>query len=140
MLDAARFLAAQGGSFADAKRELEAGRKRSHWMWFVFPQLAALGRSATAKFYGIGTLADAREYARHPVLGARLVEVTGIVLGHRGRSAHEIFGTPDDLKFRSSMTLFAEAVPEQEVFRQAIGVFYDGPDALTLELLGGERG
>lgn len=140
MLDAARFLAAQGGSFADAKRELEAGRKRSHWMWFVFPQLAALGRSATAKFYGIGTLADAREYARHPVLGARLVEVTGIVLGHRGRSAHEIFGTPDDLKFRSSMTLFAEAVPEQEVFRRAIDVFYDGPDALTLELLGGERG
>lgn len=140
MLDAARFLAAQGGSFADAKRELEAGRKRSHWMWFVFPQLAALGRSATAKFYGIGTLADAREYARHPVLGARLVEVTGIVLGHRGRSAHEIFGTPDDLKFRSSMTLFAEAVPEQEVFRQAIDAFYDGPDALTLELLGGERG
>lgn len=140
MLDAARFLAAQGGSFADAKRELEAGRKRSHWMWFVFPQLAALGRSATAKFYGIGTLADAREYARHPVLGARLVQVTGIVLGHRGRSAHEIFGTPDDLKFRSSMTLFAEAVPEQEVFRRAIDVFYDGPDALTLELLGGERG
>lgn len=140
MLDAARFLAAQGGSFAAAKRELEAGRKQSHWMWFVFPQLAALGRSATAKFYGIETLADAREYVRHPVLGARLVEVTEIVLGHGNMSARGIFGTPDDLKFRSSMTLFAEAVPEQAAFRKAIEAFYEGPDALTLELLARERG
>lgn len=140
MLDATRFLEAQGGSFAAAMEELAAGRKRSHWMWFVFPQLAALGRSATAKFYGIETLADARAYARHPVLGVRLVEAARVVLTHSGKSAHDIFGTPDDLKFRSSMTLFAEAAAGETLFRHAIEAFCDGPDALTLALLARERG
>ena len=105
----ARFLEAQARNYADALAELEAGTKRSHWMWYVFPQLAGLGLSPTARFYGIASREGARAYLAHPVLGPRLVASTNAVLSHPDRSLHAIFGSPDDMKFRSSMTLFAEA-------------------------------
>lgn len=101
-----RFLEAQARNFGDALGELEAGRKRSHWMWYVFPQLAGLGLSPTALFYGIGSLDEARAYLAHPVLGPRLLATTRAVLSHPGRTLAAIFGSPDDMKFRSSMTLF----------------------------------
>ncbi len=135
-MNLSRFLEAQASAFGRARSELVAGAKVSHWIWYIFPQLGALGRSSMAKFYGIDTLADARQYLGNPVLGPRLIEVTQAVLGHRGRSARAIFGSPDDMKFRSSMTLFALAAPQHAEFRQAIEAFYEGPDALTLELLG----
>jgi uncharacterized protein (DUF1810 family) len=135
-MDLSRFIDAQATAFDRARSELVAGAKVSHWMWYIFPQLTALGRSEVAQFYGIASLAEARSYIAHPVLGARLSELTRIVLGHRGRSALAIFGSPDDLKFRSAMTLFAVAAPEQLEFRWAIAAFYDGPDRRTLDLLG----
>lgn len=134
-MDFARFLDAQATAFDIARSELIAGAKASHWMWFIFPQLSALGHSGTARFYGIGSLAEACAYLVHPVLGPRLIELTRIVLAHRGQSPRAIFGSPDDLKFRSSMTLFAVAAPDQGEFRQAIAAFYDGPDQRTLDLL-----
>jgi len=134
--DLSRFMTAQQSVMAQLRRELEAGRKESHWMWFVFPQLRGLGRSEMAHHYGIGSLDEARAYAAHPVLGPRLVECTGLVLAVRGRSAREILGSPDDLKFRSCMTLFARAAPEQTVFREALDRFFGGaPDPATLTLL-----
>jgi uncharacterized protein (DUF1810 family) len=135
-MDFNRFLEAQNSAFDRARSELTAGAKISHWMWFIFPQLGALGHSSLAKYYGIETLADARDYIAHPDLGPRLIELTGIVLGHRNKSAHAIFGSPDDLKFRSSMTLFALAAPQRPEFRQAAEVFYGEPDQRTLDLLG----
>ncbi|MCX4198386.1 DUF1810 family protein [Methylobacterium organophilum] len=110
-----RFVAAQEGVYPRALAELQAGDKRSHWMWFVFPQIAGLGASPMAQRYAIGSLAEAEAYAAHPVLGARLRACTAAVNAVAGRSAHAIFGSPDDLKFRSSMTLFARAVPESHV-------------------------
>ena len=136
--DLSRFVEAQETAYERARSELLAGAKTSHWMWFIFPQLGALGRSPTAKFYGIKTLDEARDYLRHPVLGSRLIELTRIVLGHGDKSARAIFGSPDDLKFRSSMTLFAEAAPEHAEFRQAADLFYGAPDPRTLELLGSD--
>ena len=133
--DLQRFVDAQDGVWDDVVAELQAGRKATHWMWFVFPQLRALGRSETARFYGIASRDEALAYWRHPVLGARLLEVTGLVLGVRGRTLHEIFGTPDDLKFRSSMTLFAAVAPEEPRFRAALDRLCGGDDALTLEQL-----
>jgi uncharacterized protein (DUF1810 family) len=130
-----RFLDAQAPVIDTALAELRAGRKRSHWMWFVFPQLAVLGRSATAKFYGIESLEEARQYAAHPVLGARLASCTEAVLAHAGRSANAIFCSPDDLKFRSCMTLFARAAPGEPLFRRALATFYDSEDPLTAEWL-----
>ncbi len=133
-----RFVRAQddGGTYDQALAELRAGRKRSHWMWFVFPQIAGLGRSATAQAYAIADLAEARAYLTHPVLGPRLVECTGLVNKVEGRSVHQIFGSPDDLKFHSSMTLFAAADPEAPVFREALGKHFGGAlDALTVEKL-----
>src|SRR4051794_34023027 len=109
MPDLDRFVAAQAPVYATVLAELRAGRKQSHWMWFVFPQLAGLGRSPTATFYGLPGLDEARAYLAHDVLGPRLVECTGLVNAVTGRSAHEIFGTPDDLKFRSCVTLFQRA-------------------------------
>ena len=107
MLD--HFVAAQDPVYAGVLAELRAGQKQRHWMWFIFPQLTALGRSDTARRFGLSGLGEARAYLGHPVLGPRLLECTGIVNGVSGRSAHEIFGSPDDLKLRSSMTLFALA-------------------------------
>ena len=130
------FIRAQDLVWAGVLAELRAGAKRTHWMWFVFPQLAALGRSERARFYGITGLGEAQAYLRHPVLGARLVECTGIVNGVSGRTAHEIFGAPDDLKFRSSMTLFAQAAPDRPVFIEALRKYFDGePDPETLKRL-----
>jgi uncharacterized protein (DUF1810 family) len=134
--DLERFVRAQDPVMAEVLRELRDRRKRTHWMWFVFPQLRALGRSPTAQHYGIGSLAEAQAYLAHPVLGPRLIECTELVCAIRGRTIHEIFGSPDDLKFRSSMTLFQAARPGQPAFVEAIATFFDGkPDRRTLELL-----
>jgi uncharacterized protein (DUF1810 family) len=134
--DLERFVRAQEPVMADVHRELQAGRKRTHWMWFVFPQLRALGRSSTAQRYGIASLAEARAYIAHPLLGPRLMECTGMVRAVRHRSAHEIFGSPDDLKFQSSMTLFAGARPEATVFADALRQYFEGKaDQFTAELL-----
>lgn len=136
-----RFVAAQDPVFDTVLAELRAGRKKTHWMWFIFPQLRALGRSPTANFYGIGSIDEARGYLRHPMLADRLARAVDAVLGVSGPSAHEIFGSPDDLKFRSSMTLFSEAAGEEgERFRCALQRFFAGePDQRTLELVGGGR-
>jgi len=133
--DLQRFIDAQEPVYRQACAELAAGRKTSHWMWFVFPQLKGLGRSATAQHYGIGSAAEAQAYLAHPLLGPRLAQCTGLVLAVEGRSAHEIFGTPDDLKFRSCMTLFARATGEA-LFTRALDRYFGGrPDPATLELL-----
>jgi uncharacterized protein (DUF1810 family) len=136
----ARFLEAQGRVYAQVRAELIAGRKRSHWMWFIFPQLAGLGSSPTARYYAIGSLREARAYLTHPALGPRLRECTQLVLAVEGRTVAEIFGYPDDLKFRSSMTLFArageESRPEDRTFGEALGRCFAGaPDPLTVSLL-----
>ena len=130
------FVRAQNPHYERIAAELRAGQKASHWMWYVFPQLTALGRSPTAIRYGIADLDEAQAYLRHELLGPRLLECTRTVLGVTGRSAHDIFGSPDDLKFRSSMTLFGRADPEQPAFADALAKYYDGiEDRRTLELL-----
>ncbi|WP_419899556.1 DUF1810 domain-containing protein [Roseomonas sp. USHLN139] len=138
MLDPQRFLDAQGPVLDTVRAELAAGRKRSHWMWFVFPQLRCLGRSPTALHYGLEDLDAARAYLDHPVLGARLVEHTGLVAGHPDRTVSGIFGSPDDLKFRSCMTLFAGAAPPAvTVFRDTLQQRFGGAgDPLTLRAIG----
>jgi len=136
--DLERFVVAQDVVWPAVLAELAAGTKRSHWMWFVFPQIAGLGHSATARHYALGSLDEAQRYLADPRLGARLRECTDLVLAVRGRSAHAIFGSPDDLKFRSSMTLFAQAAPGERRFAEAIERFFAGePDAATLRLLAG---
>jgi uncharacterized protein (DUF1810 family) len=130
------FIAAQDRVYADVLAELAAGEKTSHWMWFIFPQLTALGRSDTARRFGIGGLDEARAYLLHPVVGARLIECSEAVLRIEGRSAHGIFGSPDDLKLCSSMTLFARA-GTGEPFRSVLAKYYGGAeDPLTVALLG----
>ncbi len=134
--DLARFVDAQAGNHAQALEELRAGRKRSHWMWFVFPQFEGLGLSATSRRYAIRSLDEARAYLAHPVLGARLLECTRATNAHAGRSAHEIFGSPDDMKLRSSMTLFELAAGPGSEFSKALEKYFDGRrDAKTLELV-----
>jgi len=134
--DLERFVQAQDRAIEDVLRELRDGRKRTHWMWFVFPQLRALGRSPTALRYGIASPAEAQAYMAHPILGQRLMECTTLVLAVQGRSVHGIFGSPDDLKFRSSMTLFSSARPDLDVFAKAIRRHFNGaPDPRTTELL-----
>ncbi len=125
--DLERFVTAQAPVFTAAVDKLKAGRKRSHWMWFVFPQLRGLGHSSMAQFYGIGSLNEARAYLAHPVLGPRLILCTEMVLAVEGRSLHAIFGSPDDMKFCSSMTLFALAAGKGEsAFRRALDRYCDG--------------
>jgi uncharacterized protein (DUF1810 family) len=133
-----RFVAAQAPVFETVLAELRAGRKRTHWMWFVFPQLAGLGRSSTAAFYGISGIDEAGAYLAHPLLGPRLDLCTKIVMASESPSIHAIFGSPDDLKFRSCMTLFSRAVDEPaNPFRQALDRWCAGqPDEQTLALLG----
>lgn len=132
-----RFVAAQAPVIDDVRRELRAGRKRSHWMWFVFPQLRGLGTSAMAQHYGIASLAEARAYLAHPVLGERLRECCQLMLAVPDRSAHEILGSPDDLKFRSCVTLFGLAAPGEALFRRCLDRFHGGePDPRTLALCG----
>ena len=131
-----RFVAAQEPIYSQAAAELAAGRKRSHWMWFVFPQIGGLGASAMAQRYAIGSLAEARAYFDHPLLGARLRECVTLVNQLQGRSAHDIFGHPDDLKFHSSMTLFAAAAPQEPLFTEAVRKYFGGRrDPLTLAKL-----
>jgi uncharacterized protein (DUF1810 family) len=138
MPDLDRFIAAQNPVFAAVLAELSAGRKQTHWMWFIFPQLSALGRSSTAKFYGLAGLEEARAYLRHPILGPRLVTCTRLVNAVEGKTAHEIFGSPDDLKFRSSVTLFQHAAPDEGAFTEALHRYFGGAeDPLTVELLAG---
>ena len=134
--DLQRFVDAQHGVYDQALAELRAGRKRSHWMWFVFPQIEGLGRSPTAQHYAISGLDEARAYLAHPMLGPRLIECARAVAATTGRTAEEIFGSPDDLKLRSSMTLFARAAPDEAVFQQVLDKYFGGePDPLTLERL-----
>ena len=134
--DLSRFTDAQAPVFDRALQELRQGRKTSHWMWFVFPQVAGLGMSAMSQKYAIGSLAEARGYLAHPVLGERLRECVEILLEQEGRSAHAIFGSPDDMKLRSCLTLFSEASGE-EVFLRALDKYFDGePDPETLRILG----
>ena len=131
-----RFVHAQDPVLARVRAELRAGAKRTHWMWFVFPQLAGLGRSETARHYALASLEEARGYLSHPLLGARLIECTGLVNAVENRSARQIFGNPDDLKFHSSMTLFAQARPDEPAFTHALRKYFDGaPDRLTTEKL-----
>ena len=128
-----RFVRAQAGVYDTVVGELRAGRKRSHWIWFIFPQIAGLGRSATAQAYAIGSLDEALAYLAHPLLGARLLECSAIVAAIEGESANAIFGDPDDIKFRSSMTLFARAAPLEPVFQACLDKYFGGvPDAATL--------
>jgi len=135
--DLDRFVAAQNPVYGQVLAELRAGRKRSHWMWFVFPQLDGLGRSPTAHHFAIKSREEGLQYLAHPLLGARLRECTETLIAVPDRSISEILGFPDDLKFRSSMTLFRELAGPGSVFEQALGRFYDGEaDNRTLELLG----
>ena len=136
--DLQRFVRAQdeGGTYEQALGELRRGRKVSHWMWFVFPQLAGLGRSSTARYYAVGSLAEAQAYLAHPVLGARLRECAAVLVGLRGRRAEEVLGGVDALKLRSSMTLFARAAPDEPVFAEVLERYFPGPDPATERLLG----
>jgi uncharacterized protein (DUF1810 family) len=134
--DLERFVAAQRDVYDAVLDELRRGRKTGHWIWFIFPQVAGLGRSAMSEAFAIGSLAEARAYLAHPILGARLRECAAIVAATQGR-ADEIFGSLDAMKVRSSMTLFHRAVPEEPVFSQVLDRFYGGrPDDATDALLG----
>ena len=137
-----RFVAAQdaAGTYDVAVSELRAARKRTHWMWFVFPQIAGLGRSPTARAYGISSLDEAQAYLAHPVLGRRLRECAGIIARLHGHTAPDIFGGIDAIKLRSSMTLFAHADPDDPLFRRVLDAYFGGvPDEATERLLGVER-
>jgi uncharacterized protein (DUF1810 family) len=136
--DLQRFVDAQSGVYDTVAAELRDGRKRSHWIWFIFPQLTGLGRSPTAQKYAISSLAEAEAYLRHEVLGPRLRECTRLVNRVEGRSVDEIFGWPDNLKVRSSMTLFAQATPDNGDFVALLNKYYAGEeDSATLERLSG---
>ena len=135
--DLSRFLKAQEQDYEQALREIRSGRKRSHWMWYIFPQIQGLGFSPTAQYYAIRDLQEARDYLAHPVLGTRLKEISSALLDLNGLSVSEIFGYPDDLKLRSSMTLFRMADLNEPVFLEVLEKYYDGkPDARTVELAG----
>lgn len=135
--DLQRFMTAQAANYDDALAELTAGRKRTHWMWYVFPQIAGLGSSAMAQRYAIRSLDEARAYLAHPTLGPRLCRVAEALLTVRHGTAHEIMGSPDDLKLRSSMTLFAQVSPAGSVFHRVLDRYFNGaPDPATLERIG----
>jgi len=131
-----RFLRAQEQDFELALREIRAGEKRSHWMWYIFPQVAGLGFSATSRLYAIQDLEEARAYLNHPVLGPRLVQCAEALLALEGRTAHQIFGSPDDLKLRSCLTLFACASPPGSIYERILAKYFpEGKDAKTEDLL-----
>jgi uncharacterized protein (DUF1810 family) len=134
--DLQRFVEAQAPIYEQVRAELRAGHKRSHWMWFVFPQIAGLGQSEMARRYAISSLVEAQAYLAHPVLGPRLRDCTGWVNSVEGRSIEDIFGHPDDLKFHSSMTLFARAAEDPVIFDAALRKYFGGrSDRLTLARL-----
>lgn len=131
-----RFVVAQEKMYANVVEELKSGLKISHWMWFIFPQVESLGRTAMAKMYAIRSINEAKAYIAHPILGKRLQECTELVLSIDGKSANDIFGHPDDLKFKSSMTLFLIAAPQIDLFQRAINKYYEGyQDRLTSDFL-----
>jgi uncharacterized protein (DUF1810 family) len=131
-----RFVDAQAPVIDRVRQELAQGRKRSHWMWFIFPQIAGLGFSSMAQRYAISSLDEAQAYLRHEILGPRLGDCTQLVVAVTGRSVAEIFGSPDDMKFRSSMTLFSQASPASTVFAEALRKYFGGqPDPETLRRL-----
>ena len=134
--DLNRFFNAQENMYLDVLSELNDGKKRSHWMWFIFPQIAGLGRSDTAKYYAIKNQEEARAYLNHPVLGMRLQECAEIVLNLEGKSIPGIFGYPDDRKFKSSMTLFSCVADQGSIFERVLNKYFHGErDTRTLELL-----
>ena len=134
--DLHRFVSAQEGSYDTALAELRSGQKRTHWMWYIFPQIDGLGYSPTAKFYAIKSPEEARQYLEHPVLGPRLLTCAEAVLSVEGRSVSEIFGFPDDLKLKSSMTLFASVAEPRSVFVRVLDKYFHGEhDFRTLDLL-----
>ena len=134
--DLNRFVQAQEQVYPQALSEIKRGHKRSHWMWFIFPQIDGLGSSSTAKFYAIKSKDEAKAYLNHPLLGRRLVECAEVLLKLQGKSAEEIFGYPDDLKLRSSVTLFASVSEPDSVFSRVLDQYYGSqPDVKTLELL-----
>ncbi|WP_446742940.1 DUF1810 domain-containing protein [Silvibacterium acidisoli] len=136
VFDLRRFVEAQEPVYEQVRRELKAGRKSTHWMWFIFPQFRGLGHSPTALLFAISSIAEARDYLEHSILGQRLRECTALVNAVEGRSASQIFSSPDDLKFRSSMTLFATAAPGEPLFQQALEKYFGGePDRFTLQKL-----
>lgn len=131
-----RFTKAQEGIYNNVLAELRKGEKRTHWMWFIFPQIEGLGHSSTSRYYAIKSMEEARQYLKHPVLGKRLLECTEAVLGVEGRSASEIFGYPDDLKLKSSMTLFAQVTGSPPLFGRVLDkYFHEERDVRTLSLL-----
>jgi uncharacterized protein (DUF1810 family) len=131
-----RFVSGQHSIYAEVVCELRAGMKTSHWMWFIFPQIRGLGRSPVSIEYAISSREEAAAYLQHPVLGPRLKECTQLVLDVENRSAEEIFGSPDDMKFRSSMTLFAQVSADDDIFNRALRQYFGGvPDQLTLDRL-----
>jgi uncharacterized protein (DUF1810 family) len=134
--DLQRFVSAQEDSFVRAVEELARGRKESHWMWYVFPQVAGLGGSGMSRRYAIRARAEAQAYLAHPILGPRLAQAAATLLEVQGRTACEIMGQPDDVKLRSSMTLFAQVAPDGSVFRRVLDRYFAGePDLRTLEIL-----
>lgn len=134
--DLARFVAAQAGTYDAVKAELGAGSKRSHWMWFVFPQVSGLGASPMARLYAITSMAEAKAYLAHPVLGPRLRECSHLLLADESYTAESILGPVDSMKLRSSMTLFSEAAPNEDIFQQVLAQFFDGSkDQATEEIL-----
>ena len=136
MHDLNRFISAQERSYDAALREIKSGRKRTHWMWYIFPQIAGLGFSSTARFYAISSMQEAKDYYAHPVLGKRLVEISEALLALDTNDAGAVMGYPDDLKLRSSMTLFLAASGDA-VFQKVLDKFYSGkPDSKTLSILG----
>lgn len=136
LFDLQRFVRAQGPVYSGVLAELQSGRKRSHWMWFIFPQIDGLGYSPTSKLYAIKSPQEARAYLHHPILGNRLVECAEAVLQITGRSASQIFGSPDDMKLHSSMTLFAAITDSDSVFSRVLETYFGGkPDRKTLDLL-----
>jgi uncharacterized protein (DUF1810 family) len=134
--DLDRFVKAQAPLISQVLRELRAGEKSSHWMWFIFPQVAGLGHSPMSRRYAIRSLDEAEAYMAHATLGPRLIECSDLVNAVEGRSAHAIFGSPDDMKFQSSMTLFAAAAPDEPAFRFALERYFGGAeDRRTIDLL-----
>ncbi|GAB3782330.1 DUF1810 domain-containing protein [Spirosoma horti] len=134
--DLTRFIDAQASSYEQALAEIRNGRKQTHWMWYIFPQLAGLGSSQMAQYYGIDDLVEAKAYLAHPILGGRLIEISQALLGIEGKTAHQIMGSPDDLKLKSSMTLFSLVDPTEPVFQQVLTKYYQGEaDRKTLTLL-----
>jgi uncharacterized protein (DUF1810 family) len=136
MNDLKRFLEAQENDFATALAEIRRGRKQSHWMWYIFPQIAGLGFSSTSKFYAIKDRSEAENYLAHPILGERLVEISNALLEVEGKTANQIFGSPDDVKLKSSMTLFGALENTNPIFQKVLDKYFNGgKDQKTLELI-----